>query len=191
MPAEADLEDADRRLSVAVQERIVRTSSPLEDRPVDPQPRPSTLALILDYFRRQPLRPILAAAAVVVIVFTVRMAVHTPGEISGPRTLRGETTAGEIHPVLEAPRLQPTGELLLSWRPVERAETYRVVFYRSDMSEFTRYEPGSQNSLRLDAGTLETLAETQEPLYWGVTALRGRDEISRSPIRVFGIPNTP
>ena len=121
VPAEADLEDADRRLSEAVEERIVCTSLPREDLPAVQKPRPSALALVLDYFRRQPLRPILAAAVVAVVVLSVRMAVHTPEELSGPRTLRGETVAGDTHPALEAPRLLPGGELLLSWRPVERA----------------------------------------------------------------------
>jgi hypothetical protein len=85
----------------------------------------------------------------------------------------------------------PGGELYLSWRPVDRAEIYRVVFYRADMSEVARYETGSESSLLLDFAALKDLREVREPLYWGVTALRGRDEISRSRVQVFIIPNQP
>ncbi len=186
VPAGADLENADRRLSEAVEKRIVRARRVRADRPALREPRPS--AVVLDYFRRRLLRPIMAVAVIAIVWVGVRMAVQTPHVPSRPRTLRGETAPAEQEPVLDGPRFLAGGGLHLSWRSVERAQTYRVVFYRADMSEVASWETGPDSHLLLDAATIEPLAEKREPLFWGVTALRGPDEISRSPIRIFLFP---
>ncbi len=187
-PAGADFEDADRRLSEAVENRIVRATSARADRASVQESAPSAIARVFEYLQRSPLRPITAVAVLAIALLGIRMIVNAPHEPSRTRTLRGETAPGKQQPVLESPRLLTDGGTRLSWRPVERAQSYRVVFYRADMSEVARWETGPESNLLLNAAKVEALAEAREPLFWGVTALRGRDEIGRSPIRVFTVP---
>ena len=178
-PAGADLSDAERRLSAALQrgihDTVVTPEKPMHRRD---GPREGPLAWFLRGFRSPLLRPALAAAgAVCVLLFAVNLL--DLREHGGHRgVLRGGEQAAGL--VLQQPQIMDDGRVKLSWRPVEAADTYRVILYGIDLNEQARLEAGPDTFLVFRPSDLPGLSGSGEPILWRVAAFRGGDEIGRS-----------
>ncbi len=188
LPAGVDLENADRRLGHLVHQRIVGVRDAAPERRQRPGKGASFLLALIHPLRQQPLRPVAALLAIVIAVVGIRLFVYPSQEALDRRLLRGPSAAAGLAGSLPAPRQTETGGLIFTWPSAENASTYRLTIYRADMSEVAAWATQGACSLRLDTGALSVTVHEPGPLYWDVTALRGPDEIERSPLRVLRIP---
>lgn len=174
VPAGADPVDAEARLSAVLDDLIGR---PGDDRSTGFAP----VTRLPVRRERQPMRLVLALAAVLVVAVGLRVATQV-GDGGQPTTV----LRGDKDPVAAAfqPSSTPLSEgiVQLAWQPVPGAEGYRVVLIGADLRETAQHEVGSQT--RLDLGP-DDLADAA---FWRVIALRGGDPVARSAAQPLNVP---
>lgn len=192
VPAEAGLEEADARLAAILEARTggrVKGDHDWRDgTPVDDGDKAAAaegrrwLDRLLVVFGRPALRPAWAAVVVLLAVWGVRESglIQRPGDRS--IELRGESgrSPGGIE-TLDAV-MAADGSMVVAWKAVPGADRYAIVVCDASLRETSRVEAGPELSGRLDSD-LSGRASGSDPLFWGVVAYRGGDEIARSEIR--------
>lgn len=181
IPQGANLEDAERRLTGALERELSREASSgesLDVRQREPQPE-SPLAQLLGWLWRPSLRPALAvgaAAILLVIVVNVLDFGGGPDRIVPRQDVGGQEAVLSLNP----PQHLDDGRIRLSWEAAERADAYRVLLFDTELNEVTRLEAGSATSFVMEAVEIRNLAGAEGQLLWQVIALSGGDQILRS-----------
>jgi hypothetical protein len=188
LPPEADLEDADQRLSTALQKGIVGDKADRAE-PADLlRTQGSWMDRIRGFVRSPAFRPVMAVAGLLVIVLGIQQIYQSTGGDGPSRVLRGNESIENPAPVLKPPRITGDGGMLFEWQQSTGADSYRVVFYTPDMMEIAEYDAGPDRSLVLDPDEILALREKCGTIFWGVTAFHGLDRLAESKRRLLKLP---
>jgi hypothetical protein len=153
--------------------RAIGSSSP----PARPARGQSLLQRVGDFFAAPALRPVWAAAAVVVVAGVVLTTLQLRPE--GEPVLRGERPAALA---LEPAQPGPAASLRLRWQPLEGADSYQVRVYSTGLEELARLEPVANPEMVLRREQLPPGIAPGATLLWRVAALRGGDDVALSPV---------
>lgn len=165
VPAGADLEDARRRMSAAL-EREMRNEA---------GERRSLFDALRPLF--QPVwRPAMGLAGAAAAVLLIVRLTGGPGAGDGAFVLRDRATTSRAVPVLLQPVRQADRAIVLRWASAPDADAYQVILFGTDLREKARYA-AADTFLRVDREQLRALPPS---LFWAVAALRGGDEIGRT-----------
>ncbi len=178
--AEAHLERAREYLDRALEREIGGAAPDRQVRGPDLQPRRRGWT---DWLTGPRLRPVLAAAALVIVVggawWLTRDREQTPAK------LRGEQPAGPL--TVEEPRALEGGGLELSWSPMRGADRYQVRLVAPDLTDLAALDSITVPHVELRHANLPARITPGTLAMWQVVALRGRDTLGVSlatPIRV-------
>jgi hypothetical protein len=172
LPAGANLEDARRRMSAALEREIAGASADVGKA----GRRPSFFEAIRPFF--QPVwRPAMGIVGVAAAVLLIVRLTGTPGPGDGSPVLRERATASRAIPVLLQPIHAADHAIVLHWKSAREADAYQVILFGTDLREKARYSAAADTFLRLAP---ERLSELPQSLFWAVAALRGGDEIGRT-----------
>lgn len=138
-------------------------------------------ARVIAIFGRPALRPAWALAVVLLMAWGA----WESGWLQRPGgegiELRGESgVPGDRFGTREA-SAEADGAVRVSWSAVPGADHYAVIVCDASLREAGRVEAGVETTARLDPALLRRLS-AEGPLFWGVIASRGGDEIARSEI---------
>lgn len=161
----ADPEAADQHLAAVVADAVRRP------------PRPETDGFLARLAGRFAPRPLLAAAAVLVVAATVLW--WGPWRHDGTvlRSADGDFTGGQPV-ILSAPETLEDGGVRLSWHPLGEAGGYIIRFRNADLDEIGRFGPFPDTSWVLTPSVFPP--DTPSPVLWRVIAVKNGDEIGRS-----------
>ena len=190
LPAGADLDAARAHLTAAVRkEARLPFAAP-------PAPAPRAHPLGESWLQRvrarlsarpagAPARPLLArpwaaalafsGVAAVIVLLLVRPGAHRQGEI----VLRGGPEVQEDL-VLSPAETLADGSMLLRWRSISGAESYRVTFYAKNLEQIVQVSAGEANFLTIPAANLAALGPSGATVFWRVEAMAGGDPAVRS-----------
>jgi hypothetical protein len=154
------------------------TRAPTPAAPQAPRslPRPGVLVWLLTGGGR----PAFAVAAALIVVGIGWWTTQRPTR----ETTRAIATPGAFE---LATRLEGDG-LVLSWRAVEGADGYRVVFLDAGLAEVARLDVPTGTSLTLRAGELPAGVSPGSRVSLEVVALRMGDALSTTPARTILLP---
>jgi hypothetical protein len=134
------------------------------------------------------LKPLVAVAAVVVAAAGAGLVTSVLRQQQGD-TLRGTVAPGagawDARPLA---RVTPNAGLSLSWAVDPDAEHYTVVFISDDLTELDRVEGITGGELILTREALPRGLAPGSTVSWRVLALRGTDEVGRSPAAPVTLP---
>lgn len=125
------------------------------------------------------LRPVLVAAAIVLVVWVAREVGREEGRQTPSRILRGDETTTKAKIELRTPTTAAGGGIVLQWLPREDETRYEAVFYREDLSIVRKVNAGPQTTLSLSAEDVSAL-RSGGVLLWQIVAMKGSAEIARS-----------
>jgi len=132
-------------------------------------------------------RPALGAALIAVVLLTSIQIFDREGPVP-PEVLRSDGPEAPRTIVLQPPRLQPEGGLLLAWETFPEAEAYQVTFYDLHLEKLANFEVGPATSLSLTPADLRALGPPGQRLLWRVVALRDGSEMAHSAAAGAALP---
>lgn len=134
------------------------------------------------------LRPAFALAALVIVAGGAWLFTATRRE-------GGPIMRGSAPPVVQgglvvraAPERLADGSLRLSWTPAAEAESYAVVFLSPGLVEIVRVDGLRDTFFDLEPRALPAGLERGSRVLWRVVAMRGVDEVGRSPVAALTVP---
>lgn len=194
-PEGAYLQDAHLRLRTALRREILgeapgeeteETSAEEWERP-EKERGPGLIVRFLQRLWEPPLRPALAAAAVLVVAFGLYRTLDFGSPPGGPTVLRGGSEGRVDAGVREASRILENGRVQLTWGAGMAVDSYLVRFYDAELSELLLLNAGRDTALVLDPAVHPVLVQALDkgPVYWRVTAVQGGDEVSHTKLQSF------
>jgi hypothetical protein len=184
-PEGARVEDAERRLAEAIEHEI---GVPLEPGATTTRRSPAPVQLERSAGWRSwfapPARPVWAVALVLAVAGTSLWYASERRAPGGP-VLRGNPTPA---PLATRTSHLADGGVRLEWAPLPGAEGYAIVFLSADLSERARVRDLHDTHFDLRAGANPPGLPSGAQVLWRVIALRGGDEIERSPATSVRVP---
>lgn len=145
------------------------------------------------WFRRAMLprgfRSALAVAGLIVVSGTVWIAMDR-GHEGGDPIMRGDgpTATEDVLTPKPVPERLDDGSVRLEWSSSGEADRYAVIFLAADLEELARVENLPEPRLELSPGALPAGLRSGREVLWLAVALRGIDEVARSPAQPITIP---
>ncbi len=182
LPTIADPEDARMRLAAALEREILSGHpSPGGSVRASGEQAGHRLRALWRTLTRPALRPAWGLAVVALLVVATQQIAQFSRHPSEPIVLRGPD--GTVAAVVTATMEQlDDGSARFTWAPAPGAESYRIAFFRGDLSELETIDAGARNALLVDAPTVARLAAGEPVLYWQLVCLRGGEECGRSAL---------
>ena len=175
-PVDGEVADAAARMDAALRREIWKADPAAPASSRSPLPR-----LFSPRWRNG-----LALAAILLVLVGVGRVVNRAPD-PGPAVLRGDAT-GEA---LSLGEVLPVGEdsLRFVWDPHGEATEYRLIVYDADLAELVGFAAGGDSALALPRAAIAGLGGGRAILFWGVSALRLREEVGRSKLKRLTVPD--
>lgn len=187
LPGEADPQDAETRLTAALQREIFGDEDlPAEQATRYAATRPSRWQQFLRALTTPALRPVWGVAAALLLVVVVHEALLSDRPRVAPMVLRGEEGSPTETVAATAIR-EPDGDIVISWTVFPESDRCEIAFYGGNLAEIGRLDGGSGTELRISPGDLP-LKAGRPGLFWRVIYLRGGDDVAQSVL--VGLPTS-
>lgn len=177
-------DEADARLAAILDQEISSVSTDRQhSRQEDESEQGGLLGRLLQSLWQPALRPVWTVGIVVLAFFGIREVWDWQSDQGDRIILRQSSDTPTVVLQTEEPQVQPDGAILLSWKPVTDADSYRISFLGVDLVELQNLDAGSRTSIAVSPDNLSERGGSREPLFWQVRALRGGDEIASSDLQ--------